>query len=99
MVMVALAFLSVNDRAQPLDIKKITQGTVKAAKGNFIMIVQDSDGKEVRIAIDPNTVYDNVQKLTDIKAGDMVQIEYQEAQHKGVATLITKIETGSEDSL
>jgi hypothetical protein len=93
MIMAGLAFLSVNDRAESLDIKKIIQGTVKEAKGNSIKIIEDSDGKEVPVTIDSNTVYDNVQKLADIKAGDMVQIEYQEDHSKSTAIMITKIET------
>jgi Domain of unknown function (DUF5666) len=99
MIMAALAFLSVNDRAESLDIKKIIQGTVKEAKGNSIKIIEDSDGKEVPVAIDSNTVYDNAQKFTDIKAGDKVQIEYQENHNKSTATMITRIETGNEDNL
>jgi hypothetical protein len=99
MIMVALAFLSVNDRAEPLDIKKILQGTVKEAKGNSIKIIEDPDGKEVPVIIDSNTVYDNVQKFTDIKVGDKVQIEYQENHNKSTATMITKIETGNEDNV
>lgn len=97
-IMAALAFLSVSDRAEALDITKIIQGTIKEINADSIEILNDSNGNEMRTAINSNTVYDGVQKLTDLKAGDKVQIEYQENHNKNMATMITKIETEDEDN-
>jgi Domain of unknown function (DUF5666) len=99
MMMVALAFISVNDRVEAVDITKIIQGTVQEIKNNSISIIEDTDGKEVKTAIDSNTVYDSVQKLTDLKVGDRVQIDYKTNLNKRTAITITKIEAGGEDSV
>jgi len=98
-ILVASAFLIMCDQAKSLDITTITEGTVKEAKTGYIKILDDRDGKEIRIAIDSNTVYDNVQKQTDLKAGDMVQVEYQVSHDKNQAISITKIEMENEDNM
>lgn len=92
-VFFALAFFSVSDRVEALDITTITQGTVMEARPNSIAILKDLNSEKVRVAITPNTVYDNAQKWNDIKAGDKVQIEYQEAHKNNLATEIKKMET------
>jgi len=92
MVLAAIAFLFVSDRAESLDITKIIQGTVKEAKVDSITIKNSADGKEIRIAINSYTVYNNVQRLTDLKQGDKVQVEYQAGHNINIATTITKIE-------
>ena len=93
--MLTFIFLAVNGRAEPPDITGKLQGTIKAVQGSSIKIIEVPNGKEERIVIDPNTVYDNVQKLTDLKAGDKVQIDYGVSRNGKTASTITKIEVDS----
>ena len=99
MVMAGVTFFAVNDRAESLGIERIIQGTVKEARGNSIKILNDLNDNEIKLGINSNTVFEDIQKLTDLKAGDKVQIVYQEDQSKDTATMITKLEMYSEDSL
>ncbi len=88
----ALIFILMSDRAQSLDISKSLEGIVEQIKVNTITIQNTLTGYPAPIAVDTNTVYDNVQKLTDLKTGDRVQIKYQTIQHKNIASSVTKLE-------
>ena len=92
LIVAGIAFLAASDQARSLDITKSIQGTVKEEKAGFIVILENSDGKMVKIAADPNTVYNNVQQMADLKAGDKVQVDYQSVQDKKTAITITKME-------
>jgi len=92
MILAGFSFLAMSDPADSLDITKVVEGTVKATKANTIDVLDDSKSKDTRIAIDSNTVYDNVQKLSDLKIGDKVQVEYQTVHNKDIAITITKME-------
>ncbi len=90
------AFIMVSDRIEALDIKNIIAGVVKEVKVDSIKIQDGLNSNEVRVIIDPNTVYDNIQKTTDLKAGDKVQVEYQTNHNNNIAISITKVEKGGD---
>jgi hypothetical protein len=85
-------FLSMTHQAQALDITNIKQGIIKDIKSDSLKMACDPNGVVLQMAIDPNTVYDNVQKWSDIKVGDKVQVVSKISQRRNIAITITKIE-------
>jgi hypothetical protein len=87
-----LSFFSLNAQSQVLDTTKVAQGIVKEVKLNSIKILCAADNSVFVATIDSNTVYDNVQKLTDLKAGDEIQVNYKINHDKNIAITVTKME-------
>jgi hypothetical protein len=98
-ITVCFAFLAMDDRAESFNIREVTAGSVKQIRPHSIKILDDFNGGEVRVEIDPYTQYDNMQKLADLEEGDNVQVEYKTVHNKNTAITITKVPMGSEDTL
>jgi hypothetical protein len=90
MVVVSLCWIDV--QAQALDITKVVEGTIEEVKPGVISILCAANNSKFLATIDPNTVYDNVQKLSDLKKGDEVQVNYQINHFKNIAITVTKMD-------
>lgn len=84
-------FLFWGEKSEAVDLTKNIEGTVEAVSSGYINIA-DADNKLEQIAVDSTTVYDNVQKLSDLKLGDRVQIDYGVDNGKRLAITVTKLE-------
>ncbi len=96
-IAVGVVFLAVSDRAESFNTRGVVAGSVKDIDPRSIKVSDDFDGGEVRVEIDPNTRYSNMQRLSDLEEGDNVQVEYQTARNKNTAIIITRVPMESED--
>ena len=75
--------------------KKSMEGTVQNISANFLTITGlDKERKEVNellIEVNPETKFEQISNLFDLKAGDKVRVEYREDKDKRVATHIAKV--------
>ncbi|MDE2028198.1 MAG: hypothetical protein KGK03_03220 [Candidatus Omnitrophica bacterium] len=75
-----------------LDVTKSVQGTVKNFGASWLEIIGVPVSRDIRFAVDANTVYNNVQKLFELKAGELVQVQYQKVNGENLAVSVTKME-------
>jgi hypothetical protein len=96
LVGVITACLGAAGPAEALDITKTVEGTVVGVSAGSVEVRGDANNMEVAIAVGSDTVYDHVQKLTELKAGDKVQVEYQIKNGKNMAVSVKKLEVETE---
>ena len=80
------------------------EGSLKGIYSDFFTILtqldttKSSDANQVRTGelsfnVDGQTQYDNVDKLTDLKEGDKVRVDYRRDESTNIANLVTKLES------
>ena len=81
------------------------EGRLKAVYSDFITItvfpdtmksadMNTSNGGELSFKVDSQTAYDNIARLTELKEGDKIRIEYKEDKGRNTAVTITKLDSG-----
>jgi len=90
-VFISSIFLGLGS-SEALDITTIVGGQLISINQNDISIIKDNDNKLAQVAINPNTIFQNVQSWKEFKPGDKVQIDYTVNNPTKTAVTITKIE-------
>jgi hypothetical protein len=94
--LIITASLILTGPAESLDIRKTVEGTVIGLRAGSVIILSDPANKEIRVSVDPDTVYDHVQKLSDLKAGDKLHVDYQIKNGANMAIAVKKLEVEDE---
>ena len=100
-VMVILGFGSFAAAQTQEELSLWTYGTVLKADGAQMTlkefdIVEEKDVEKV-YAVNAQTAYEGVGSLSEIQAGDEIEVQYQETPQGNVALLIFKGEEASDD--
>jgi len=70
---------------------EITSGTVLAVSSSSITISDSDEGSKITLKIKQETVYENIQSISEIEVGDKVYIDYVIMNQENVAVNIYKI--------
>ena len=102
-----LAFLflqSYTSMAAWFNLSKSLEGTIQEIHSNLITIAQNSSNPteasltKIDIEVNNDTKYTDLNSVTELKQGDLVQIKYKEEEGKKVALEVAKITPQEENS-
>ncbi|MBF0478124.1 MAG: hypothetical protein HQL26_01440 [Candidatus Omnitrophica bacterium] len=76
-------------------------GSLKSINGNTIVVTEQDDvsGKatDTETVADAETAYEGIAGLADLKAGDVIEVVYQDLNGKKTAKMISKSDTTKEE--
>lgn len=88
-VICALSIISPVNAAWSLSTKSVV-GTVQVISSNTLGIL-DYTGTEVAVIVDPQTRYEGLSSMSELKGGDKIKVNYSENNNQNIATHIYKI--------